>query len=602
MTFTLQQALAEHKKGNLERAKALYQQQLSKTPKNTDALQLLGTLLAAQGELKSAIDMLLKSLAVNNQQMPVHANLAICYKRLGWLDKAVSQYKEMIGLDENYANAYSSLIRTLNEQGAFEDAMKWSTTAKKRFPNNLTFLHLEAEIYRLSGQYSDAIAKYQSLLSSHPQRAELRHDYGLTLRLSGSSAEALKQYQTLEKGGVSSYQLFHNMANAFSDMGSLKEAVDYYQKAISLNPKYVDSHINLNELLWELDEKSEFLSSLRQAIQSHPTELDLKYAYCQFLLRLMHYDECVSILRDIPDHLSKDAKYFLLLGKGALGLGLHQQGLEYLRKANKLALEDCTIAVELAEALIENDEVTEAEETLEHVVLREPHNQLAIALQGVCWRLLGDPREEQLNDYENLVKEINLAVPKGYTSIEDFCYQLNNYLDSLHTGTKQPLEQTLTGGTQTRGNLFNDDESIIKELVESIKQAVDEYLKSSDFFARTQLQNSANTIQFTGSWSVRLKSNGHHTSHVHPMGQISSAFYVSLPREVEDESDDQGYFTLGKPNIKTNKELAPKKFVRPQVGKLVLFPSYMWHSTLPFESKEYRTTVAFDVDFLQTEL
>jgi hypothetical protein len=26
----------------------------------------------------------------------------------------------------------------------------------------------------------------------------------------------------------------------------------------------------------------------------------------------------------------------------------------------------------------------------------------------------------------------------------------------------------------------------------------------------------------------------------------------------------------------------------------VLFPSYFWHGTMPFESKDYRLTVAFD--------
>jgi hypothetical protein len=34
--------------------------------------------------------------------------------------------------------------------------------------------------------------------------------------------------------------------------------------------------------------------------------------------------------------------------------------------------------------------------------------------------------------------------------------------------------------------------------------------------------------------------------------------------------------------------------VTPEVGLLVLFPSYFWHGTLPFKSEEPRLTVAFD--------
>jgi len=35
--------------------------------------------------------------------------------------------------------------------------------------------------------------------------------------------------------------------------------------------------------------------------------------------------------------------------------------------------------------------------------------------------------------------------------------------------------------------------------------------------------------------------------------------------------------------------------VQPLVGRLVLFPSYMWHGTVPFRALQNRTTVAFDV-------
>jgi hypothetical protein len=35
--------------------------------------------------------------------------------------------------------------------------------------------------------------------------------------------------------------------------------------------------------------------------------------------------------------------------------------------------------------------------------------------------------------------------------------------------------------------------------------------------------------------------------------------------------------------------------VQPRVGTLVLFPSYMWHGTVPFRSTQARTTIAFDV-------
>lgn len=40
--------------------------------------------------------------------------------------------------------------------------------------------------------------------------------------------------------------------------------------------------------------------------------------------------------------------------------------------------------------------------------------------------------------------------------------------------------------------------------------------------------------------------------------------------------------------------LKPAQLVEPKVGRLVLFPSTMWHGTVPFADAE-RMTVAFDV-------
>jgi hypothetical protein len=35
--------------------------------------------------------------------------------------------------------------------------------------------------------------------------------------------------------------------------------------------------------------------------------------------------------------------------------------------------------------------------------------------------------------------------------------------------------------------------------------------------------------------------------------------------------------------------------VKPEPGLLVLFPSYIWHGTVPFTSEEKRLSCAFDI-------
>jgi hypothetical protein len=68
-----------------------------------------------------------------------------------------------------------------------------------------------------------------------------------------------------------------------------------------------------------------------------------------------------------------------------------------------------------------------------------------------------------------------------------------------------------------------------------------------------------------------------------------------LPEEVRDGEGDAGYLHFGVPPSELGIALPPRRVVKPEVGVLSLFPSYMWHGTVPFRSEQPRITVAFDL-------
>jgi hypothetical protein len=102
-----------------------------------------------------------------------------------------------------------------------------------------------------------------------------------------------------------------------------------------------------------------------------------------------------------------------------------------------------------------------------------------------------------------------------------------------------------------------------------------------------------NGIAMAGSWSVRLRAQGFHISHIHPSGWLSSAFYVSLPPEI-GATGDAGKLVFGVPDAALGLTLSPRRVITPVPGRLAIFPSYFWHGTAPFESTAARLTVAFD--------
>jgi hypothetical protein len=70
---------------------------------------------------------------------------------------------------------------------------------------------------------------------------------------------------------------------------------------------------------------------------------------------------------------------------------------------------------------------------------------------------------------------------------------------------------------------------------------------------------------------------------------------VALPESVDDKEGRQGWIKFGEPNFEAGLKNPVRRVEQPRAGTLVLFPSYMWHGTVPFHSSQSRTTIAFDV-------
>jgi hypothetical protein len=66
---------------------------------------------------------------------------------------------------------------------------------------------------------------------------------------------------------------------------------------------------------------------------------------------------------------------------------------------------------------------------------------------------------------------------------------------------------------------------------------------------------------------------------------------------VSDPSQGQaGWFELGRLPERFRVPVAPEiRAVRPEAGMMILFPSYFYHRTVPFETGETRISIAFDV-------
>jgi hypothetical protein len=209
---------------------------------------------------------------------------------------------------------------------------------------------------------------------------------------------------------------------------------------------------------------------------------------------------------------------------------------------------------------------------------------------------LNDPRYQALCNYDTMVLSQSLETPPGWSDLPSFLTELAARLSALHNPHgHRLLYQSLRGGTETTQDLSRSQDPVIQALFHAFAAPIARYREHIGQGEDALRRRNRGPARFNGGWSVRLRHGGYHTSHVHPRGWISSAFYIQLPDRMRATATGEGILSFGAPGMLTTPSLAAELSVRPEVGLLVLFPSYFWHGTLPFHSDEPRLTVAFDV-------
>jgi hypothetical protein len=255
----------------------------------------------------------------------------------------------------------------------------------------------------------------------------------------------------------------------------------------------------------------------------------------------------------------------------------------------------------LVPTLLRLAEPREALQVCDALLAQLPDDQQLLAWRATALRALGDAEYARLHDYARLVRPYYLRSERA-GGIAEFNSAFAIELTGLHLRQRRPLMQSLRGGSQTERNLPIHN-PVIAEFFAMLAAPIRDYIarlsELDPAHPTTRRARPDGAYRISGSWSVQLQPGGFHVNHVHPAGWLSSAYYVELPRAAESPqivaADSRaGWLSFGEPGMALE-GVGPDHFVKPEPGLLVLFPSYLWHGTVPFAEGGRRLTAAFDV-------
>lgn len=454
----------------------------------------------------------------------------------------------------------------------------------RAFPNHPRLWQVIGLLNRALDRLAPATAAFQRAVSLAPSDALIAQGYAQVTFEAGLPATRLFD-RALRLDPTKGDVLLGRSAALLAEAGP-EAVIPDVEATVEAHPGWLPGHALLARLYWLVGDREGFTKGYERALATAPRDIRL---WRELISKLMHAEQFGKALDAIMRGRAAVGPHAVFDVNEAICFDELGDVAAADRLFAALTIDRILLAVRHVRHLLRSGRPEEAAAAAERWT-QGPEAELMWPYVSLAWRMTGDPRWDWLEGDPRLI---------GVFDIEELQPSLGRHADvlrSLHNATHQPLEQSVRGGTQTDGILFRRIEPEIQALRAAVVRTVERYIAelppfdSNHPFLGVPRQKP---IRFAGSWSVRLSHQGHHSNHIHPAGWISSALYIALPDEAERGPAPAGWLQFGVQS-ELNLDLEPTRLIEPKPGRLVLFPSTMWHGTVPFEAGE-RLSVAFDI-------
>ncbi len=377
--------------------------------------------------------------------------------------------------------------------------------------------------------------------------------------------------------------------------------------------------------------ESEKISLLQYQISQKPNDLSLKSELASLYIAVGDFELASNFLEVVIKEFPDEYLFHHMLGRVYFQSGKKEEALESYKNAINIKKDSFKSYFNIAIYYYEKENYSETISMLEKAMEFSP-NWKPSYIQ-MCFTYY------KQNDFLSLKKFITsnikhlyfsveaaaiselVAVQENKKSIHPFCPNPMEYISEFHIkdnikdhdifidnlkkeigahefydGFAPNYGKSQINGEQTTGNIFTREGQLLNKLKMFFINSINDYKEQYKSSENLIFKNFPKDINLWG-WSTKFdKGSGHHFSHIHPQGWVSGSFYLNVPNDIESHEANIQFDVQGQLPIFNKETKIEKKNIIPEVGKLLIFPSSLYHSTTPFLSKEsYRQSLNFDL-------
>ena len=371
-----------------------------------------------------------------------------------------------------------------------------------------------------------------------------------TLINEGNFNEVVNSYKKIVEIEPNNYKAHNNLGNALKELGKLEEAVISYHQAIKIKSDYKKAHFNLGNILNDFGKFKEAIPSLLLALKIDP-----------------NYDEVHNCLAISYKKLEK-----------------FEQAITHYKKANT-----SESRAQILQCLYVLKKTNEYKKYLSKLCKDDPKN---IKVASISTFVSNQLNLDNIYPFcKNPLKFVFFKnIKSNFIPFKKFINSLINECNNL---TSVWESRTTKKGFQSKGNLFKLQTLPILNLKKIILEVINEYkikYKSKPDGFISQWPNNFSLL----GWYNRLLKHGYQQPHIHPGGWLSGCFYLKMPKLLKKDEGAINFSLHGYDYPVVNSDIPTYRYT-PIEGDLILFPSSLFHKTLPFSSIDERHVIAFDI-------
>mgnify|MGYP001341292415 CR=1 FL=1 len=566
-----------------EDAEILALSMTKKFPKFQFGWKILGAVLKKTGKFTQSLSANQKSVELLPQDVEAHNNLGIAFMDLGRLKEAEASYQKSIQIKSDFALSYYNLADVQKQLGKLKDAesnyKKVISLQPELAPAHNNLGNLLQELGRLD----EALASLKKSIFLKPDYAEAHNNLANTLRELGrfnEAEESCRQALLLKPNLAEGY---NNLCIILERLNQLEKAEKSCRKALEINPKFIEAYENLGRVLKSLNKLSEAEECYKKVILFKP---DFVQAYDE----LGVIQQASGKMDDAEKNYKKIISLNPLvrpitISKGTIFYrkGNYEKALKYFDSYNTWDAR--------ARALETLYHLGRVDEIYKRLEINANEDQFNLKTAAFASFIAEDQQKETAHKF--CKKPLDFLY---FSNLSSHIIDSNKFISNVISDLKDiPIAWEIPGqsvkmGFQTDGDLFRFPKINLQSLKKIIYEEIDTYyLKFKN--QKCGFIKNWPTEKNIKSWHIVLKKQGYNNTHIHPEGWLSGVIYLKVvPTLGKNEGaikfDIGGRFSDRKYSTKLH---------NPKMGDIILFPSSLYHGTIPFSSEAERIIISFDL-------